>query len=96
MKISLRAARVNAELTREDVAKAIGYNTHTLMLWELGDTIPRADIFMALCALYHVQAEDIELGTGEGVLRRLMSDEERESALRRLISDTERESKNVL
>ncbi len=91
MKISLKAARVNAELTREDVAKTMGYNKYTIMQWELGDAIPRADIFMELCALYHVKAEDIELGTGEGVMRRLLSDEERESALRRLIHGPERE-----
>ncbi len=83
MKISLKAARVNAELKREDVAKAMGYTTHALMRWELGETVPRADIFMALCAMYHVKAEDIDINP-------------QERALQRLGYGTERESKNVV
>jgi len=83
MKISLKAARINAELTREDVAKALGYTTHTLMRWELGDTMPGADIFMALCAMYHVKAEDVDISP-------------QKRAMRRLDYETERESKNVI
>ena len=36
MKISLKAARVNANLTQEDTAKAMGKTKQTIMNWESG------------------------------------------------------------
>lgn len=36
LQISLAAARVNANLTQRDVAKALGISTQTLVNWEAG------------------------------------------------------------
>lgn len=43
--ISLRAARVNANLTQEEAAKRLGLSKTTLQNYESGETIP--DILMA-------------------------------------------------
>ena len=37
-KISLRAARINAELTQEQAAKLMGRNKQTIVNWESGKT----------------------------------------------------------
>lgn len=52
-RISLAAARVNAGLTQEDVAKALNKNKQTIVNWENGRTTIDTANFMALCRLYH-------------------------------------------
>ena len=37
-RISLRAARINAELTQKQVAKLMGRNKQTIVNWESGKT----------------------------------------------------------
>lgn len=51
-RISLAAARVNADMTMEDVAKSIGISKTTLVNWENGVTVPTADKAEALAVLY--------------------------------------------
>jgi len=61
MKITLKAARVNAGLKQSDVEKRLGFSRSTLTRWETGKRIPRADSLAALCNLYNVSIVDIAL-----------------------------------
>ena len=61
LKISLKAARVNAGLKQDDVAKEIRKTKQTIVNWETGRReIDRAN-FEALCRLYSVTVDDILL-----------------------------------
>lgn len=60
-KISLKAARINADLTQTDVETKLGYSRSTLTRWETGKCVPRADKLKALCDLYGVSVTDIKL-----------------------------------
>lgn len=61
MKVSLQAARVNANLTQEDVAKALRKSKTTIVSWEKGKSeIDKAN-FEALCKLYNCYIDDIFL-----------------------------------
>lgn len=60
MKITLKAARVNAGLTQEAAAKATGFSRSALFRWERGDTSPSVSKLARLCELYHVNMEDIQ------------------------------------
>lgn len=61
MKISLKAARVNARLLQSDVADRIGVNRTTLANWESGKTSPDASQFVELCGIYDVSVDDVFL-----------------------------------
>lgn len=61
MQISLKAARVNAELTQAQVAKSIGISESTLIKWENRRTFPRSYQLEALCNLYRVPVDCISL-----------------------------------
>ena len=63
MKLSLAAARVNANLTQAQVATEIGVDKCTISKWECGKTAPKASQFIALCQLYSCQMDDIFLST---------------------------------
>lgn len=52
MKITLRAARVNAGLSREEVAAKLAVNVSTVASWEAWKTKPSLDNFKRLCQLY--------------------------------------------
>lgn len=54
LKISLAAARVNARLTQEEVAKKLGKNKQTIVNWENGRTTIDTANFIALCKLYGI------------------------------------------
>ena len=61
LKISLKAARVNADMTQDDVAKEVRKTKQTIVNWETGRReIDRAN-FEALCRLYKVSVDDILL-----------------------------------
>lgn len=59
MKITLKAARVNAELTLEAAAKALGITKNTLMNYEKYRTIPNMEIGTAMASLYGVSVDDL-------------------------------------
>ena len=59
LQISLKAARVNAELTQEEVENRMGISRRTLIRWENGETQPKGQAFIDLCSLYGVMPEDI-------------------------------------
>lgn len=61
MKVSLKAMRVNANLTQKEVAKAMGVSPNTLVHWENDHTSPDAIQLSKLCNLYGCKMDDIIL-----------------------------------
>ncbi len=61
MKITLKAARVNAGLTQEQVKEKTGISRSTLVGWESGKTRPRLDKLIEVCNLYGVQLTEIKI-----------------------------------
>lgn len=57
--ISLRAARVNANMRQKDVAKALNVSEKTLSSWECGEIYPRVNMVYQLCRLYDVTIDQI-------------------------------------
>ena len=58
-RISLRAARINAELTQEQAAKLMGRNKQTIVNWESGKTEISFGDVLRLCQVYDVPVEYI-------------------------------------
>lgn len=58
-KISLKAARVNAELTQKEAANMLGVSNKTLQNWESHTTMPRTDKITSICELYKIQYDCI-------------------------------------
>ena len=61
-KISLAAARVNAEMLQEVAAAKLHVTPETLRSWEKGNTVPAYDKFMEICKLYQYPADFIFCG----------------------------------
>lgn len=61
MKITLRAARINAGLDQTTVAKELGVNVATISRWENGKSQPTIDQFRKMCAMYGWPEADIIL-----------------------------------
>ena len=61
MKITLRAARVNAGLTQDQVKEKTGISRSTLTGWESGKVLPRLDNLQRICDLYGIQIGDVQL-----------------------------------
>ena len=59
--ISLTAARVNAEMTQKDVAKALKVSKQTIVNWEKGKTEPKMQQSRALSNLYKILLDYIFL-----------------------------------
>lgn len=51
-KISLKAARINAELTQKEAARQIGIAENTLKRYEKGITAPRVDTMEKMSKVY--------------------------------------------
>lgn len=60
--VSLRAARVNADLTQKEVALAMNVNVSTIANWENGKYSPDVDQFRKLCEIYKCPIDVIFLG----------------------------------
>ena len=60
MKISLRAARVNADLTQQEVADKIGVSKHTIINWERGRTKPKKHILIVLSSIYGIDIDSLK------------------------------------
>lgn len=54
VRMSLRAARVNAGLSQKEASKALGISNKTLCSWENGKTFPDQPMIEKICALYGV------------------------------------------
>lgn len=60
--ITLKAARVNANLSQKEAAETLGIAPSTLRNWEAGKTLPKQDQIVALCLLYGVNYDNIFFG----------------------------------
>lgn len=59
--ISLKAARVNANLTQAEVAKRLHKNKQTITNWESGKTKISAADLLVLCNMYKISPIAINL-----------------------------------
>lgn len=59
MKISLKAARVDKNLTQTDVAKAMNVTKKTVWAWENGKSMPTVDKIEQLCKILGRNYDDI-------------------------------------
>lgn len=58
-KISLKAARVNANLTQRAAASFINVERETISSWERGKSEPKITQAIALCSLYGVSIDNV-------------------------------------
>ena len=61
MKITLKAARVKAGMSQDDVAEAMRKSNKTIGLWENGKVAIDLANFEMLCRLYKVEKDSIIL-----------------------------------
>ena len=61
IQISLRAARVNAGMTQEDVAKIMQVSRQTIANWEKGKISPKISEIMMLSKVYNTPSDYIFL-----------------------------------
>ncbi|MFP3154430.1 helix-turn-helix transcriptional regulator [Lachnospiraceae bacterium ZAX-1] len=61
LQISLKAARVNAKLSQEQVAKALHVGKQTVVNWEKGYFEPRISQMRDLSELYNMPIDNIFL-----------------------------------
>lgn len=59
LRISLEAARVNAQMTQAQVCSVLKISLSTLVKWEHGERMPTADRAVELAKLYGVKLDDI-------------------------------------
>lgn len=60
MKLTLRKARILAELKQAEAANALGVSEVTLSNWENGTTFPTIDKVIKMSKLYNLPLEDFE------------------------------------
>lgn len=53
-RITLEAARVNKHYTQKEAARLLGVSHVTLLKWEKGISMPKANQIDAICDLYQV------------------------------------------
>ena len=61
MRVTFRAARVNAQLTQDKAAKALGVSKYTLLNWERGKTEPKQSDLYNLARVYKCRVNDFLL-----------------------------------
>ena len=59
MKLTLKAARVNAGLTQKGAAERLGVSNKTVCGWENGATTPNIQYVNAMCELYGVSYDNL-------------------------------------
>lgn len=59
IKISLRACRVNSNLSIEKASKMLGITRQTLQNWESGRTSPTVENVKKICEVYNVRYDNI-------------------------------------
>ena len=59
LRISLKAARVNADMTQREAAERLGVCVSTLQHYEAGDTIPDWDVVKRIEEVYGLSADHI-------------------------------------
>ena len=61
LKMSLAAARVNANMTQEDIAKELKVSKTTVVNWEKGKVVPSFATLQMLANLYQIPADCIKV-----------------------------------
>ena len=61
MKVTLKALRVNANLSQEDAARQLGVTKRTIQNWEGNITSPSANQLLQICNVYKCSLNDIFL-----------------------------------
>lgn len=61
LQISLAAARVNANLTQDDVSKTLHVSKQTVINWEKGKVVPTFIVLNTLSNLYGIPIDNIIL-----------------------------------
>lgn len=61
MKVSMKAARVNANLSQGEMARLMGKSQNTLIDWEKGRKKPRVDELQKYCEICGCDMSDISL-----------------------------------
>lgn len=61
MQITLKAARINANMTQTEAAAAIGVTDKSISNWEIGKNSIKMDALSALAKVYNVAISDIIL-----------------------------------
>ena len=59
LKITLKAARINVNLSQKEAAEQLHISNKTLCNWENGVSFPDAERIDALCKLYGVHYDNI-------------------------------------
>lgn len=59
MRVTIKAARVNKNLTQAELAEAVGVGVRTIQNWESGASSPRADMMPAICEVLECSTDDI-------------------------------------
>lgn len=59
MKITLKAARVNANLTQKEAGKLLGVTKDTVFNWENGRSYPSVKLIPNIERVYHISYNDI-------------------------------------
>lgn len=63
MQMSLKAHRINAGLTQQEVADRLDISRHTIITIESEEVIPKAHYLYALAYLYKVSIDNIRIAT---------------------------------
>lgn len=61
IKISLKAARINAKMTQDEVARELHRTKQTIVNWESGATSIKFTDLQTLSELYHIPIENLDL-----------------------------------
>ncbi len=61
MKISLKALRVNRDMSQSKAAEALGVTKRTVQNWESYKTFPTAQQLLKICSVYECELGDIFL-----------------------------------
>ena len=61
LKISLASARVNANMTQDEVAKEMHVSKNTIVNWEKGKVVPSLAVAEKLSRLYNIPLDNIRL-----------------------------------
>ncbi|MBQ7587115.1 MAG: helix-turn-helix transcriptional regulator [Lachnospiraceae bacterium] len=59
LRISLSAARVNAGMTQDDVARTMHISKQTVVNWEKGKVIPTFAVLTTLSGIYNIPIDNI-------------------------------------
>lgn len=57
--ISIKAARINKDLTQKELAKRLNVSNKTVSNWENGRSVPKADKIESLCAILEMPYDQI-------------------------------------